>query len=143
MFIAACKLGIPWLGLIHDWSKFRPSEWFPYVAHFYGKNAGKQIRDETGYYKPTDTGDPAFDQAWFLHQKRNRHHWQYWVMPEDVEGVKILSIPDKYRREMLADWRGAGRAQRRPNTKAWYTKNCKKLQLHEETRHWIEDNLGR
>jgi len=141
VFLESCKLGVPLLGLIHDWSKFKPSEWRPYVNFFHGKGA-KQVRDETGYYKPNETGDSAFDFAFFLHQKRNKHHWQWWVYPQDETGVKILPMGDRSRREMLADWRGAGRAQGTPDCKKWYMKNGYKLQLHSDTRAWIEEQLG-
>lgn len=141
VFIEACRLGIPWQGLTHDLSKFRPSEWGPYANFFYGKKA-KVVRDATGYYKPNDTGDPAFDFAWLLHTKRNRHHWQFWCQPKDSGGMKILPMPDQYLREMLADWRGAGRAQGKPDTAAWYEKNADKLQLDPVTRSWIEGALG-
>lgn len=140
VFLEACKMGIPWLGLVHDLSKFRPDEFIPYAKYFYGKNA-KQWREETGYYKPTDTGDEAFDFAWLLHQKRNRHHWQWWILPEDDGGTKVLPIPEKYCKEMLADWRGAGRVQGKPNTAAWYTKNKDKMTLEPGTRLWIETNF--
>jgi len=135
VFIEACRLGIPWLGIIHDWSKLRPSEWIPYANFFYGYNP----RDETGYYKPTDTGNAAFDFAWLLHQKRNKHHWQWWVLPEDEGGIKVLEMPLKYRKEMLADWRGAGRAQGTPDTSKWYATNHHKMRLAPETRAWIEE----
>lgn len=138
VFIECCKLGIPWRGLVHDLSKFLPSEWIPYANYFYKP---KQ-RDETGYYKPYDTGDKAFDYAWLLHQKRNKHHWQWWILPNDDGGVEILPMPDEYRKEMLADWRGAGRAQGYgDNTKEWYKVNRNKMQLHPETRAWIEKHL--
>jgi hypothetical protein len=51
-------------------------------------------------------------------------------------------MPDKYRREMLADWRGAGRALGKPDTQAWYAANRDKMKLHPETRAWIEQQLG-
>jgi len=140
VFVEACKLGIPWLGIIHDWSKFLPDEWIPYANFFYGPK--HIIRDETGYYKPTDTGDYSFDFAWFLHQKRNKHHWQWWVLPEDGGGFKILEMEEIYRVEMLADWRGAGMAQGTPNTLAWYSKHNKNMMLGDETRQWIESELG-
>ncbi len=143
VFLAARELGIAWLGVIHDWSKFLPGEFVPYAEHFYtadGK-AKKEKEDETGYYKATYTGENAFDFAWLLHQKRNRHHWQWWVLPEDEGGLKILPIPGRYRREMLADWRGAGRAQGKPDTLAWYMRNKDKIQLHPDTRQWIEQQL--
>lgn len=197
VFLECCKLGIPWRGLVHDISKLRPSEFFPYADFF----AVQQPRDKTGYYKPTDTGNAAFDFAWFLHQKRNAHHWQYWILPDcnptawvlqnygdgceptfvvgeqgqirlavhpedqapewidDAEmersfktarhirdllnqRVKVLPMPDQFRKEMLADWRGAGRAQRTPDTTAWYVANKDKMILHPETRAWVEFQLG-
>lgn len=141
VFIEACKLGIPLLGLFHDLSKFSPDEWMPYMNYFYGKKPVQ--RDKTGYYKPTETEDKAFDFAWLLHQKRNKHHWQWWVLPKDDGGLVIMPMEDKYRREMLADWKGAGKAQGYgDNTVEWYKKNKDKMQLHSETRVWIERQLG-
>ncbi len=139
VFIECYKMGMLWLGIIHDWSKFLPSEWFPYVEHFHGKGEGiKTGRDETGYYKPTDTGDKAFDFAWLLHQKRNRHHWQWWILPEDDGGEIVMEMPVEYRLEMLCDWFGAGRAQGTPDVTAWYNKNKDKMRLHPNTRQSIE-----
>jgi len=123
---------MPFRGLIHDLSKFLPSEFIPYARFFYDKE--DQIRrDKTGYYKPTDTGDKAFDFAWLLHQKRNRHHWQWWTLPEDGDGIKILPIPEIYCKEMICDWKGAGKAQGKkgPNEcREWYKSNKHKMQLH-------------
>lgn len=142
VFLQCCKFGIPWLGILHDLSKFLPSEFIPYARYFHNPDGSpRQIRDNTGYYKPTDTGDTAFDFAWLLHQKRNRHHWQWWLLPEDGGGTKVLPIPEKYRLEMLADWSGAGRAQGAPDIAAWYTKNKDKMTLHPATREWIETTL--
>lgn len=142
VFWECLKLRVPlWRALLHDWDKFLPALWFPYVEHFYGESA-QEWRSATGYYKPTDTGDAAFDFAIFLHLRRNDHHWQWWLLPEDIEGVKVLPMSDVARREMLADWRGAGKAQKRPDTAAWYVENGYKLQLHPETRAWVEKELG-
>ena len=143
VFLECCKMRIPWLGIIHDWSKFRPSEFIPYAYHFFrATDLGiKTGRDETGYYSAGETDDPAFNFAWFLHQKRNKHHWQFWIFPVDFGRIKILEIPLKYRKEMLADWRGAGRAQGTLDTKKWYLRHKYKMLLGSETRKWIEANL--
>jgi len=133
VFIECCKLGIPWLGVVHDLSKFRLSEWHPYVSSFYGK---WRYNERPGWLVD------AFDVAWLHHQKRNKHHWQYWLLVQDDEEDKILAMPDKYCREMLADWRGAGLAiTGADNTATWYTENKDKMQLHPETREWIEAQL--
>ena len=137
------KIGVPVLSLLlHDWDKFLPDEWFPYVNFFYGKNENpaRQV-GETGYFKPTDTGDQRFDFAWLLHQKRNRHHWQFWILPKDEGGLKVLQMNTKAALEMIADWRGAGKAQGTPDTLAWYRKNRGKMALHPDTRFLVETYL--
>lgn len=137
VFLECWKLGIVWLGITHDWSKLLPSEFIPYAKHFYNKT----VRDSTGYYKPYDTGDKAFDLAWFWHQKRNKHHWQYWCLPMDGGSAKVLDMPMKYRKEMLADWCGAGRAQGTPNSLNWFEVHGGKFILHPDVRAWIHERL--
>ena len=146
--IECFKKGLIWQGLMHDLSKFLPSEFIPYANYFYGeKNDIKRGRNETGYYKPTDTGDKAFDFAWLLHQKRNRHHWQWWILPEDEGGVKILEIREPYLTEMICDWVGAGKAQghfspkndKYFETRKWWIANNNKMQLNKITRQKIKN----
>jgi len=141
------KQGLFWRGLVHDMSKFLPSEWKPYSHFFYNRDGSKrQVRGTTGYYKPTDTGDEAFDFAWLLHQKRNKHHWQWWILPEDEGKVKILPMPVQYWLEMICDWVGAGKAQGFVSpkddpyleTRKWYGVNKNKMQLHPSTRTAVE-----
>jgi hypothetical protein len=135
------KLGLIWQGIVHDLSKLRLDELRPYARYFYGDI--KKSRDETGYYKPTDTGDAAFDFAWLLHQKRNPHHWQWWILPEDEGGLKILPMQRRYVLEMICDWRGAGRAQGHgDDTIEWYRKHRHVMQLHSDTQQTIERLLG-
>jgi hypothetical protein len=140
VFVECLKFGLIWQGLVHDWSKFLPDEFLPYVEHFYGSKK-QEWRDETGYYKPTNTGDPDFDVAWLKHQHRNPHHWQYWVLREDDGRTFAMKIPENYLKEMICDWRGAGRAQGTPNTVAWYEKNRGKMLFHEESRELVEEIL--
>ena len=154
--IQCFKQGLFWRGLVHDLSKFRFSEWFPYTNHFYGEDSHHKDgshqpkgisrgRDETGYYKPTDTGDKAFDFAWLLHQKRNDHHWQWWILPEDEGGIVVLEMSTKARLEMVCDWCGASQAQGRDGWSGvvkWYRKNHRRMQLHPETRRWVQEFLG-
>ncbi|NIP85354.1 MAG: hypothetical protein GTO03_07250, partial [Planctomycetales bacterium] len=136
VFLECCKLGIPWLGVIHDWSKLLPSEWKPYAQTFHGP---------WGYENRPGWLIDKFDSAWLYHQNRNKHHWQYWLLVQDDDPDKILPMPDKYRREMLADWRGAGRAYTgKDNTKEWYLERRGKWnkRLHPETKAWVEDRVG-
>ena len=132
VFQAGLKLNVPlWQLIIHDWDKFLTDEWMPYANCFYAE-------DGTNQYNQSDD----FTLAWNHHQKRNPHHWQYWLITWDHGGTECLPMPDKYRREMLADWMGAGRAiTGGDNTLEWYTSNRDKLKLHPDTQKWIDDQL--
>lgn len=149
VFLACLQFGVPlWSAILHDWDKFLPDEWFAYARTFYNPDGSKRsIRDATGYYDAARLTQAHFDHAWLLHQKRNKHHWQWWILPLDDGGVKTLPMPDRARREMLADWFGAGRAYN-PNwtplePEKWYEANKDKMRLHPETRAWVEAELER
>jgi hypothetical protein len=135
------KLGVPlWQLIVHDWSKFLPDEFLPYAEWFYGYKGAS-------WYAAPDSPKrmrlkAAFDTAWLKHQHRNPHHWQHWILQEDSGKVKILPMPERFKREMLADWRGAGRAiNGKDETKGWYEKTKPGRKLHVDTQSWIEANL--
>lgn len=142
VFIECCKLSIPWLGIIHDLSKFSRVEWAAYARQFFNPDGSKrEVRDKTGFYDPNKLSDD-FDRAWNNHQKSNKHHWQYWCSIQITGEPKLLPFPDKYRREMLADMRGASMALGfGVSIKAYYEKNKDKMQLHPETRQWLEEQI--
>lgn len=96
-----------------------------------------------------EVGDPnavsdAFDRAWLHHQKvGGKHHWQYWILPLDDGGFRALEMPDRYRREMVADWRGAGKAiTGTDDVLPWYAANRDRMILHDNTRAWVEGTIG-
>lgn len=130
VYQAGRKLGVGrWQLLIHDWHKLTPGEWFPYVETFYGNNPNAVSH--------------AFDLAWLRHQKRGKHHWQWWVLPLDDGGQRALPMPDRYRREMVADWRGAGMAiSGKDDVSDWYSANRHNMTLHADTRAWVESEIG-
>jgi hypothetical protein len=79
VFVAGWRLGIPWLALLHDNSKFLPDEWRWYARHFYTESGEKRTRlNSDGFYRdiPDDT---KFQRAWLKHIRRNKHHPQHWV----------------------------------------------------------------
>ena len=134
VFLECRRLSVPlWASIIHDWQKFTPAEWNPYVLSFYGPWAYKD--------RPTWLID-AFDYAWLHHLHHGPHHWQYYILAQDNGRVKVLNMPDRYRREMLADWRGAGLAiTGEDNTPEWYMENKDKMQFHPDAREWVEQQL--
>jgi hypothetical protein len=136
VFLACWKYGIALQGIVHDWSKFLPDEAGPYAKFFYDKD-----RRKDAFYTPKQ-GNEEFNMAWLKHQHRNPHHWQYYVLQEDDGPTFPLKIPNRYLKEMLCDWIGAGRAGGNPDTRAWYATNRNKMVLHVDSRSWIERELG-
>jgi hypothetical protein len=131
VFLACFRMRVPiWIAILHDWDKFLPDEWFPYTTTFYNKDGSKRYIEF-----------PEFADAWNAHQKRNKHHWQYWMLTWDRGETECLPMPDVYRREMIADWIGAGRALGKPNTWEWYAENRDKMKLHPDTRAWVDEQI--
>jgi hypothetical protein len=135
---AGVKIGVPlWRLLIHDWSKFTPTEWGPYARMFFDKNGDRtNVRGKGGY-------DPnaqrlEFNYAWLSHQK-NKHHWQAWISIGDGGSLKPLPIPEVFVKEMVADWCGAGRAVTgKWDIAEWYEINKEKMIVHPKTKDLID-----
>lgn len=141
VFLECIKIGLIWRGIKHDCDKFLPSEFFPYAKFFYGTNK-QDPRDKTGYYKPYNTGDSDFNYALLKHLRKNDHHWEYYVLCQGEDGIITFEMPSKQIKEMICDWKGANRAQKKSGIVPWYLANKDKLILHPDTRKIIEIYLG-
>lgn len=132
VFLACLKFKVSiWQAITHDWSKFTPAEWWPYVNTFYAPDGSKRYNE-----------NPAFAVAWNHHQKINPHHWQYWLITWDRGNTEPIPMPEKYIREMVADWAGAGKAiTGKWEYAQWYAKNKENIKLHSETRKRVEELL--
>ena len=152
------KCRLFWRGLVHDFSKLLPYEFFPYMEYFYNNP------DNQPYFKllkkqKTFNSDEitelhdlerkvynikrSFDYAWCKHQKKNPHHWQYWVLINDDGTLRPLEMPLVYRIEMYCDWFSAGMTiNGYDNTLNWYIKNRNNMVLAPKTRQWIEKKIG-
>lgn len=146
VFVAGLKTKAPiWLLLIHDWSKLLPDEFIPYANYFNNQKLQEKENIEAfkfglaelapfGYF-----AKDRFNVAWLYHQRRNPHHWQYWYLMQDNDPDFPLPMPEKYAREMLADWMGAGRAiTGKWDVKTWYEKNKEVIKIHPDTRVFVE-----
>lgn len=123
--------GVSWWRILkHDWTKLLPSEWFPYVAHFYGRRDVK---------RPHGLRIDAFDRAWLRHLHRNDHHWQHWVLRNDDGSSRVLEMPGPAAREMVADWYGAGYAiHGRDDLAGWFSESSGQMLLNGSTRSFAE-----
>lgn len=86
-------------GLLHDLSKYSPTEFFESVKYYQGTSS------------PIDASKKAngYSMAWFHHRGRNLHHYENWQDDFDHGGKAIL-MPYKYWAEMMCDYLAAGRA---------------------------------
>lgn len=127
--------GLYWRLIVHDWSKFLPSEWIPYADSFYGGHEWEE--------RPPELRD-AFDRAWLLHIHRNDHHYQHHVLREDSGATKLLEMSDDAVLEMLCDWAGAGRAiNGRWELSEWYGKNYEVIKLAPASRRVVNGFIQR
>lgn len=119
VFIWCCLLGVPLRGLMHDLSKLLPDEFFPHAMYFFGDKLKRKSRQI------------SLDRAWHLHQLRNRHHWSHWVTVDDVGRISAVKMPERFIREMIADWaaRGTGKPMK------WYLDKRDVMIMHPETKY--------
>lgn len=161
VFVAGLKRGVP-IGqlIVHDWSKFLPSEWWPYADYFYGHDGGswapvlamakaatgtKVEPERRALYEEAYRRFDAFMLAFVKHLHRNPHHWEHWVLSgkDASRPPKVFQISERYRREMLADWDGAGRAITGTwDTPTWYAKNRDSQVMHHATRALVDRDCG-
>lgn len=86
------KCGYYKRGLLHDLSKYSPSEFYQY--HYYqGTRSPIDAEKEMYGYSP----------AWLHHKSRNKHHWEYWT-DTGKYGIFGVPIPQEYMIEMICDW---------------------------------------
>jgi hypothetical protein len=62
--------------------------------------------------------------------------------PVNREALFGMTMPDKYRREMLADWRGANRAYGDKTLAEWYAWSKDARVIDWETLRWLESQPG-
>ena len=96
VFKLCCRAGIPFRGLVHDLSKYSPTEFFESAKYYNGGYSPiSNCKKENGY-----------SNAWLHHKGRNKHHHEYWYDYAAPEKTPI--IPYKYTVEMICDTLAAG-----------------------------------
>jgi hypothetical protein len=123
VLIECWKEGLYVQGIIHDLSKFSPAEFFPYAKKFYSG-------------KPLDVDDELiWKYAWLRHQRKNKHHWEYWVINPNTK--EALPMPKKYIIEMVCDWRSFSRKWGR-KVKESTLNLTEKIVVHPDTKRELE-----
>ena len=96
-------MGLYWLGLTHDLSKYAPVEFWAGVRYYQGDLSPNDAqRHQDGY-----------SASWLHHKGRNRHHFEYWTdYSLTGEGITGVEMPKRYVAEMFCDRLAASKVYR-------------------------------
>lgn len=103
VFKLCCRAGEPWRGLVHDLSKYSPTEFKEGIKYFQGT------------FSPITAAkkDKGYSEAWLHHRGRNKHHLEYWVDKNATDKTPIIPYP--YVVEMVCDKLAAGMVYQKDN----------------------------
>ena len=125
------KLGLYRQGLMHDLSKYSPTEFFVGAKYYQG-------------YRSPNTAerlDRGYSSAWLHHKGRNKHHLEYWIdysLQKDGYPLTGMEMPVKYVAEMLCDRIAAcrvyqGDAYSDASAYDYFVRTKGRFWIHEET----------
>lgn len=134
------KLGLYRQGMMHDLSKYSPSEFIPGVKYY-----------QDGHRSPNNAQreDEGVSKAWLHHRGRNKHHFEYWI-DYDVDGNSTIlagmKMPVKYVAEMFCDRVAASRIYNKDKYKDsdpldYYIKGLGHYIMHPETDELLHNLL--
>lgn len=134
------KLGLYRQGMMHDLSKYSPSEFIPGVKYY-----------QDGHRSPNNAQreDEGVSKAWLHHKGRNKHHFEYWI-DYDVDGNSTIlagmKMPVKYVAEMFCDRVAASRIYNKDKYKDsdpldYYIKGLGHYIMHPETNELLHNLL--
>ncbi|MBQ8591505.1 MAG: catalase [Lachnospiraceae bacterium] len=90
------KVGLYKQGLLHDLSKYTPTEFIVGAKYYQGTRSPNNAERE----------DKGYSAAWLHHKGRNKHHYEYWMdysMKEIPGGMAPAKMPVRYVIEMFID----------------------------------------
>ncbi len=98
------KVGLYRQGLLHDLSKYSPSEFLVGCRYYQGTRSPNNAERE----------DIGYSRAWLHHKGRNRHHYEYWIdySTDPNEGIIGMKMPVRYVIEMFIDRIAAAKTYR-------------------------------
>ena len=133
------KVGLYKQGLLHDRSKYSPSEVLVGVKYYQGNRSPNNAERE----------DIGYSSAWLHHKGRNKHHYEYWIDYSTKEingGMAPAPMPEKYVAEMLMDRIAAckvynGSKYTDASPLAYYSQGKEKAPIHPKTKELLETLL--
>lgn len=126
-------------GLMHDLSKFSPTEFIVGAKYYQGTRSPNNAERE----------DRGYSSAWLHHKGRNKHHYEYWIdysihsAPKGMHGMLPSPMPIRYIVEMLMDRIAAckvynGDAYTTSSPLEYYNRGMEPAPLHPKTQAFLE-----
>ncbi len=123
-------------GLLHDLSKYSPTEFLVGVKYYQGDRSPNNAERE----------DKGVTLAWLHHKGRNKHHLEYWIdysLEQDDHAMAGMRMPRCYVVEMFCDRIAAckvyqGSAYTDASPYKYYEKGKGRYMLHPETKRLLE-----
>ncbi|MEI3228413.1 MAG: DUF5662 family protein [Lachnospiraceae bacterium] len=131
------KVGLYKQGIMHDWSKYTPTEFLVGCRYYQG----------TASPNNAERADKGYSSAWLHHKGRNKHHLEYWInYAADTGYMTGMRMPTKYVVEMFIDRISASKNYQHENYTdrsplEYYEKGKGHYIMHEETRALLEQLL--
>ena len=130
--------GIYMQGLLHDLSKYTPTEFIPGAIYYQGtRSPNAAEREAKGY-----------TSAWLHHKGRNKHHLEYWIDYDTGPQGQMcgMKMPVRYVVEMFCDrvaaskiYNGDRYTDRYPYE--YYLKSKSHYIIHKDTQQLLEKLL--
>lgn len=129
------KVGLYKQGLLHDLSKYSPTEFLVGCKYYQGTRSPNAAERE----------DIGYSTAWMHHKGRNKHHYEYWTDLDPNHNAKMVGVPmpANYVAEMIMDRIAASKTYLRDKytdgaSLAYYTRAKERELLHPQTRDLLE-----
>ena len=133
------KAGLYKQGLLHDLSKYSPTEFLVGAKYYQGDRSPNNAERE----------DKGYSMAWLHHKGRNKHHLEYWIdySLDPTEGMIGLKMPENYLVEMICDRIAASRTYRKEayqdgDPLAYFLGSKEHYMINQETAQSIQFLLG-
>jgi hypothetical protein len=134
------QVGLYRQGLLHDLSKYSPTEFLVGCKYFQGNMSPNNVeREKQGY-----------SRAWLHHKGRNKHHMEYWI-DYDISkepghehgGMTGMKMPVRYVAEMFIDRVSASKNYQKEKYRddsalIYYQKGRGHYLIHEDTAALLE-----
>lgn len=131
------KAGIFGRGLLHDLSKYSPTEFIAGIKYYQGTRSPNEAERE----------DVGYSAAWLHHKGKNRHHFEYWndVNPK-TKVYAPVKMPLKFVKEMFCDRVAASKIYQGKNYTdshpfEYFARGKARSYMHEETADLLEKLL--